>query len=452
MRIHNERLSLIYVSLAMVTVGMLIAETGASLDLLVRQLDLTAQQQGSIISARFLGGVAFGLFLWIRSTTIPLGRWFQGSLILTVATAPLLLMDTYLSAYVAALLRGFTAGFVIPAAGMYATSQGRWSVGMISGVVNAALSGGLVLISVAAFAISQGSLARWEIYWGMAPLVAGITLLIGYLGGSAISPSDRPGTEVVQVGTVHAETARTDESKRTVAEGRSIDPGESAHRETAPSGGSVSLLAGVRQLLAGTSAPFAIAAFFVVGTESILFGLMPRLSALLAAERALSSDSGWIWSTEQYALAVMAGVFVGRVAGSFILRIVRPGAVLIASVVLLLAFGAVWIFAPPALIALSALGFGLATANFFPALVGAVAVALGRGAPTTIAAMGWTGAGGGTLVPPIAALVLAAGLPYPLMGIAAPLPSTVAVVLSVAALHRSSTGRRDSGERDAPSG
>jgi fucose permease len=188
------------------------------------------------------------------------------------------------------------------------------------------------------------------------------------------------------------------------------------------------------RLLSATAAPFAAAAFFIVGTEAILFGLMPRLSALLVEERAAAAGGAWIWVTEQYALAVMVGVFVGRVSGSFVLRVVRPSVVLLVSVTSLLLFGLLWIFASPPLIALSTFGFGLATANFFPALVGAVAVALRDQAPTTIAAMGWTGAGGGTLVPPVAALALAAGLPYPLMGLLAPLPSLVAVVLSVRAV------------------
>jgi hypothetical protein len=425
MQIQNERLSLIYVSLAMVTVGMLIAETGASLDLLVHTLDLTETQQGSIISARFLGGVAFGLFLWVRAARVPLGRWFQGSLLLTIVTVPLLFMQTFPGAYLAALLRGLTAGFVIPAAGMYATAQRRWSVGMISGIVNAALSGGLVLVSVAAFSISRGALARWEIYWGMAPLVAIITLLVGYLGGASIPSSASTGTEVA-------------------------GDGSAADAPVRPAGPPAvpSLLTGVRRLAGQTASPFAAAAFFIVGTESILFGLMPRLSALLAVERSLSSATRWVWSTEQYALAVMAGVFVGRVGGSFILRVVRPGHVLIASVASLLAFGLLWIIAPPPLIALSALGFGLSTANFFPALVGAVAVALERRAPTTIAAMGWTGAGGGTLVPPVAALVLAAGLPHRFMGIVAPLPSVIAVALSVIAVHRYRTHGHTPGQSD----
>jgi hypothetical protein len=435
MHITNERLSIVYVSLAMVTVGMLIAETGASLDLLVHQLNLTEAQQGSIISARFLGGVAFGVFLWVRAATVPLGRWFQGSLLLTVATVPLLFVQTFPSAYVAALLRGLTAGFVIPAAGMYATSQRRWPVGMTSGIVNAALSGGLVLVSVAAFSISRGAWARWEVYWGMAPAVAVVTLLVGYLGGASISasvPSAAPGRGNGG-GSPGTEVAGSEFS----GAGVSAPPSRS-HRTIGPSipGAPPSLLAGLRRLAAETATPFAAAAFFIVGTEAILFGLMPRLSALLAVERTLPSAVGWVWSTEQYALAVMVGVFVGRVGGSFVLRVVRPGHVLIASAASLLAFGVLWLFSSPPWLALSALGFGLSTANFFPALVGAVAEALDRRSPTTIAAMGWTGAAGGTLVPPVAAMLLAAGLPFALMGVVAPLPSVVAVVLSVRAVSR----------------
>ncbi|MFW5827408.1 MAG: hypothetical protein ACOCU4_04915, partial [Alkalispirochaeta sp.] len=177
MRIHNERLSLVYVSLAMITVGTLLAETGASLDLMVRHLGLSEAQQGNLVSARFFGGVVFGLVLWVRATTIPLGRWMQGTIVLTVATAPLLLIDSYLAAYTGALVRGFTAGFVIPAAGVYAASQTRWNVGVIAGVANAALSGGLVLVSVVALAISTAEWARWEYYWALGPVLAVPTLV-----------------------------------------------------------------------------------------------------------------------------------------------------------------------------------------------------------------------------------------------------------------------------------
>ncbi len=387
MRIHNERLSLVYVSLAMITVGTLLAETGASLDLMVRHLGLSEAQQGNLVSARFFGGVVFGLVLWVRATTIPLGRWMQGTIVLTVATAPLLLIDSYLAAYTGALVRGFTAGFVIPAAGVYAASQTRWNVGVIAGVANAALSGGLVLVSVVALAISTAEWARWEYYWALGPVLAVPTLVLGRLGGAAIAP-------------VPAGTAG---SLRSVGQT-------------------------VRDLCAETTWPFAAASFFIVGTESIFFGLIPRLSALLAAAR---SGTAWVWTTEEYALTVMVGVFVGRVVGSYLLKRFSPRAVLIASMGAMGAAGVMWATLPAPAIAAAVLGFGLATANLFPALIGAVSRVLKSDAPTTVAAMGWTGASGGTAIPPLVGVLLAVGLPVPWMGIVAVVPALVAVTVSV---------------------
>ena len=414
MRIRNERLSLVYVSLAMVTVGTLLAETGASLDLMVRHLDLSEAQQGNLVSARFFGGVIFGLVLWVRATTIPLGRWMQGTLVITLATAPLLLFDSYLAAYTVALLRGFTAGFVIPAAGVYAASQTRWNAGMIAGIANAALSGGLVLVSVVALGISTTAWARWEYYWALGPLLSVPTLVIGGLGGSRIAP-------------VPAE--RSDSLYSTGAR--------------------------IRKLVAGTTWPFAASAFFIVGTESIFFGLVPRLSALLAATRSTAGGlSGQgvsttsvaaaspaaatslaaavgVWTTEEYALTVMVGVFVGRIAGSYLLKHRKPRVVLAGSMGAMALAGVVWATLPAPAIALAVLGFGLATANLFPALIGAVSEALKQDAPTTVAAMGWTGASGGTVIPPLVGILLAVGLPVPWMGLVAVVPALVAVTMSV---------------------
>jgi MFS family permease len=398
MRIRNEWLSLIYVSLAMITVGTLLAETGASLDLMVRHLDLSEAQQGNLVSARFFGGVIFGLVLWVRATTIPLGRWMQGTLIVTLATAPLLLVDSYLAAYTGGLLRGFTAGFVIPAAGVYAASQTRWNVGMIAGVANAALSGGLVLVSVVALGISTMDWARWEYYWALGPILAVPTLVIGHLGGAAIAPIPQ----------------KTAPSLRSVRER-------------------------VSTLVVGTTWPFAAAAFFTVGTESIFFGLIPRLSSILAATRS-SMTTGWVWTTEEYALTVMVGVLVGRVTGSYLLKHVKPRIVLIWSMGAMAVAGATWATLPAPALAIAVFGFGLATANLFPALIGAVSNALGGDASTTVAAMGWAGASGGTVVPPLVGVFLALGLPVPWMGLVSVVPALVAVTVSVLVLAE----RRDS--------
>ncbi|MEX2444980.1 MAG: MFS transporter [Alkalispirochaeta sp.] len=403
MRIHNERLSLVYVSLAMITVGTLLAETGASLSLMVRHLGLSEAQQGSLVSARFFGGVIFGLVLWVRATTIPLGRWMQGTVVLTLATAPLLLVDSYLAAYTGALVRGFTAGFVIPAAGVYAASQTRWNAGMIAGIANAALSGGLVLVSVVALGISTAEWARWELYWALGPILAIPTLVVGALGGADIAPIPAVATD----------------SLRSVGER-------------------------VRNLFAGTTWPFAAAAFFIVGTESIFFGLVPRLSAILASSRA-ASEAGWVWTTEEYALTVMVGVFVGRVVGSYLLKHFKPRLVLAVSMGAMGAAGATWATLPAPAIAAAVLGFGLATANLFPALIGAVSNALKSDAPTTVAAMGWTGASGGTVIPPLVGILLAVGLPVPWMGLVAVVPALVAVTVSVLMLAE----RRESRERAA---
>jgi MFS family permease len=336
--------------------------------------------------------VIFGLILWVRATTIPLGRWMQGTVVVTLVTAPLLLVDSYLAAYTGALLRGFTAGFVIPAAGVYAASQTRWNVGVIAGVANAALSGGLVLVSVVALGISSMEWARWEYYWALGPILAVPTLVIGRIGGAAITPI----------------------------------PMEPAHPLS-------SVGKRVKSLFGGTTWAFAAAAFFVVGSESIFFGLIPRLSSILAAARS-SGSTGWVWTTEQYALTVMVGVFVGRVTGSYLLRHFKPRIVLVYSMSAMAMAGVVWTTLPAPAMAMAVFGFGLATANLFPALIGAVSNALGGDASTTVAAMGWTGASGGTAIPPLVGILLAWGLPIPWMGLVSVVPALVAVTVSVLVL------------------
>ena len=386
MQPRHERLSFVYVSLAMLTVGTLLAETGASLGLLVRQLDLSPTQQGNLVSARFFGGVVFGLLLWIRASTISLGRWMQATLLLTVVAGALLAVEGYWAAYLGALIRGFSAGFVIPAAGVYASGQERWNAGTVAAAVNAALSAGLVAVSAFALVISGVSGVLWQWYWMAGPALAVPTLILGAMGGAAIVPLPVP----------------------------PASPGQR-----------------VKKLLRGTRWRFALAAFFTVGTESVLFGLIPRLSETIAAGGTGSKISAFSWTTEQYALAVMVGVLVGRIVGTRVLRRVAASRILLISAAGLVLFGVMWSVAPPALVAVAALGFGLATANFFPALVGAVSEELGPTAPTTVASMGWTGASGGTIIPPIIGLGITVGLPVAWMGVVAVVPSVLAVAVSL---------------------
>ena len=61
---HSSRTSLAYFAVAMFLVGIEMAETGAALERMTRVLDLAPQQQGLLVSVRFIGGLFIGFALW----------------------------------------------------------------------------------------------------------------------------------------------------------------------------------------------------------------------------------------------------------------------------------------------------------------------------------------------------------------------------------------------------
>ena len=384
-------MSLIYASLAMATAGLLIGETGASLSLMVEALALDAAAQGSIVAVRFVGGVVCGLLLWVRARSLPLGRGIQLSLLATLVTTPLLLLGSYRAAWTVALVRGLTVGFIIPATGVFASRQQRWSVGETAAVVNAALSAGLVLVSAVALVLAGGPAPRWELYWLVGPLLALGTLIVGAAGGAQMVAEDRRANH-----------------------GRPAVP---AAREA--------LLPVLRRLLRSTVWRFSLASFFIVGTESVLLGLMPRLTAL--------AGPGTGAATERFALAVMVGILVGRLVGTVVLRAVPPQRVVLGSVAGLLLAGGIWALSGGWWLTVAMVLLGLATANVFPAVVGVISRTLGAEAPVTVASLGWMGGSGGTVVPPLVAIAaLRIDAPLVVMGIVL-LPISIAAVLVLSA-------------------
>lgn len=415
-------MSLIYASLAMATAGLLIGETGASLSLMVDSLSLDASAQGSIVAVRFIGGVVCGLLLWVRARTLPLGRGIQISLLATVVTTPLLMAGSYAAAWTVALVRGLTVGFVIPASGVFASRQQRWSTGGAAAIMNAALSAGLVLVSVIALLLSGGSGQRWELYWLVGPVLALVTLLVGWAGGAVMVAEDnrRAGRRSRATGAVPDAATTSPQAPLPGRDGRShadSGAGSASPREPLP--------AAIRRLAQATVWRFSLASFFIVGTESVLLGLMPRLTAL--------AGPGTGAATERFALAVMLGILAGRLLGTAILRRVQPQAVVTTSVLALLAAGAFWSVAGGPVLGPAMFLMGLATANVFPSVVGVISRSLGSEAPVTVASMGWMGGLGGTAVPPLIAIAAAQiASSAAVMGIVL-LPISIAVLLVLSA-------------------
>jgi MFS family permease len=145
----------------------------------------------------------------------------------------------------------------------------------------------------------------------------------------------------------------------------------------------------------------ALAGLTLVGSESILLGLIPAQSA------AVSSLS---FSGEFYALVLMTAILVGRSLATVLFRITTTRRVIALSVALVTLGGAFWSLFPP-LAPLFVFLSGLGTASLFPGLIAYVSENRPAKAGATIAAIGWTGGLGGTLLPAVTGLALSAGIP-----------------------------------------
>jgi MFS family permease len=340
----------------MFLVGMQMAETGAAMARMSRALALSPGQQGVLVSLRFIGGVVIGLLLWAGHARVRVKAALAAALAVAASSGALLAVPSFAAAAVVAALRGLSVGAIIPLSGMFAAAQGRWPAGVVTSVVNASVSGGLVAVSAVAMLLSGVPGLTWQSYWLPASLVSVLLLVL------------LPRVEFPASGP------------------KAAGSGSDSHSDPPRIGEGVAGQPGRRSPARRTSWGLAVAGLLIVGSEGTLFGLLPAISAA----RGTVGLSG-----ELYALLLMGGVLLGRTGGTFLFRVLSTPRVLAASTVFLAAVGLCWAFAP-ALLPLWVGLIGIATASLFPGLVAFVSDERPESASATIAAIGWTGGLGGT--------------------------------------------------------
>jgi fucose permease len=357
----------------MFLVGMQMAETGASLERMTRVLSLTSAQQGFLVSIRFIGGLIVGLMLWAGHARVRFKQVLAVSMILVAVSSPLLVIPSYASALIIAGLRGVSMGAVIPLSGMFAAAQRRWKPGQVAAAVNATLSAGLVLVSLIAAVLAATVEVRWEAYWAPAGALALALLIV--LPVVVFPRNEAPAEE----------------------------PGQRS-----------------RTPLGRTSWSFAVAGLLLVGSEGTLLGLMPAQTVVAASTQA---------GGELLALYLMTGVLTGRVTGTWLFRRFGTIRLLTASLIAFMGAALAWTTVPavaPAMLFV----LGCATANLFPGIISYISHVRPASAGATIAAIGWTGALGGTAVPTLAGTALGAGLPVHLITIFVVVPTLGAYLLA----------------------
>ncbi len=322
------------------------AETGVTLLHVSRELSLSAAQEGLIVSSRFVGGIVVGLILWTRREVVPIRPTLLIANAVVAISGVLLLIPGLESLLAVSALRGLVAGFVIPLAGMFSSLQRRWRPGFVAALTNAALSFGLFALAAVGTVLGflRGMEVPWRVYWVAGPIVAIASILVGSFARIA-TPS--------------------------------------AQRRKNTQGA-------LRLLVSETSWRFTTIGFFMVGIEASLFGLLPAVSARAAITGPQLA--------EVYALAVLGGVLVGRLSSTAWLPLFHPAMIVKSSVLVLATFGTIWwsgVLSP--LISLFFVGLG--TSVLFPSTLALIIARLGVHAPRTIAATGWSGGVGGTLVP-----------------------------------------------------
>jgi len=370
----------------MFVVGMQMAETGAALDLMTRRLALTPSQQGLLVSVRFVGGLVVGLALWLSHARIRFRPALAASLVLVVISGPMLARPSFATAMTIAALRGVSMGAVIPLSGMYAAAQRRWKPGQVAAAVNATLSAGMVVLSLFAFFLSATAAAEWQTYWAPAAVLAALLLLgLPWIG--------------------FPRAAGDEASEPTHGRGNVGSRG---------SGGRLGSV--VRR----TTWAYAAAGLLLVGSEGTLLGLFPAQTVVLA-------DTGF--GGELLALLTMSGVLVGRAAGTRLFALFSTVQVLSGSVGAFVAAAVAWSLVPAAApLVLFLLGFS--TANLFPGMISYISHERPQSAGATIAAIGWSGGLGGTLVPALAGAGLGVGLPLPWLSAFLILPTLGAYLLA----------------------
>lgn len=386
---HASPASFIFFALTMFLVGMEIAETGAALERMTRTLGLTPSQQGLLVSLRFAGGLVVGLLLWAGHAHVRFKQALAAALILVVLSGPFLLFASYKAALAVAILRGLSMGVVIPLSGMFAAAQRRWKPGQVAATVNATLSAGMVLLSLFATVLAATMDVRWQAYWAPASVLgAALLLLLPFVGFPRAASGVSPGGD-------GAEGTRATGERR-LTNRRTHGP------------------------IARTTWTYAAAGLLLVGSEGVLLGLMP-------AQTVLASGTGA--GGELLALYLMAGVLVGRTAGTWLFDRYATVRVLTGSIAVLVAAAIAWTAVPsiaPAMLFV----LGCATANLFPGMISHISHERPASAGATIASIGWTGGLGGTVVPSLAGAALGAGLSVRLLTVFVILPSLGAYLLT----------------------
>ncbi|NBF40585.1 MAG: MFS transporter [Spirochaetes bacterium] len=397
---HASPASFVYFAVTMFLVGMEMAETGAALERMTTALDLTPSQQGLLVSLRFLGGLVVGLLLWAGHAHVRFKEALGVALILVVVSGPFLLFHSYGAALTVAILRGLSMGAVIPLSGMFAAAQRRWKPGQVAATVNATLSAGMVLLSLFATVLAATMDVSWEAYWVPASVLGAVLLLVlpfvvfPRSGAGARAGAGAGGGPSVAADAGGGPGAVTPERRR-------------AHR-------------GSDGPIAGTTWTYAAAGLLLVGSEGVLLGLMPAQTVLASGTRA---------GGELLALYLMAGVLVGRTAGTWLFSRFATVRVLTGSIAVLAAAAVVWTVFPsvaPAMLFV----LGCATANLFPGIISHISHERPESAGATIASIGWTGGLGGAVVPSLAGAALGAGLSVRLLTLFVIIPSLGAYLLA----------------------
>lgn len=402
---HASPASFVFFAVTMFLVGMEIAETGAALERMTRALELTPSQQGLLVSLRFVGGLVVGLLLWAGHARVRFKEALGVALILVVVSGPFLLLHSYQAVLTVAILRGLSMGAVIPLSGMFAAAQRRWKPGQVAATVNATLSAGMVLLSLFATVLAATMEVSWEAYWVPASVLAAVLLL---LLPFVVFPRSGAG------GGAGADASVVADAAGATREGRR------AHRRA-------------HGPIVRTTWTYAAAGLLLVGSEGVLLGLMPAQTVLASGTRA---------GGELLALYLMAGVLVGRTAGTWLFSRFATVRVLTGSIVVLAAAAIGWTVFPsiaPAMLFV----LGCATANLFPGIISHISHERPASAGATIASMGWTGGLGGTVVPSLAGAALGAGFPVRLLTVFVIIPSLGAYLLA------RTVGRSGAGAVDA---
>lgn len=382
--ISKANRQLLFLSASMLMVGLQVGETGAALDLMTSSLSLSPGQQALIVSVRAAGGVVAGLFIWLAATRLRIGLILGLVHAAIVGSLAILPGSGFAGALGVSVIRGLAAGAVVPLSGIFASQQTDRSPGAVAATVNAAVSAGLFLVSVTAAALSRAASPDWRLYWIPSAALSALCLLLlpfsGFAGKwqrRALAVPERLGSRV-------------------------------------------------RRQFSGTAWVFAVGAFFLVGAEIMIFGLIPARSV----NRGPVPLSG-----EVYALIVTAGVLAGRLAASGLLRRFRPGPVAGFAGAAVAVSALLW-SAMPDRTALWVACMGLSTAAFFPSLIGLISLAVPSRSARTIGAAGWTGGLGGVVVPALVGLALERGSWPGTPGIAIATSALVAVLLFAYGLRR----------------